>query len=82
MRPAGSGNGRVVPAFPTPDYFDEKVIGVQPGMTLLDSFAARVLPFCCLHHAASKLTEDEHADRAADHAYRIAHAMMRARRRT
>lgn len=30
-------------AFPTPEYFDEKIIGVIPGMMLRDYFAAHAL---------------------------------------
>jgi hypothetical protein len=70
---------RAIPAFPTPEYFDEKVVEVRPGMLLRDSFAERALPFCCIHHSQSTLNEREHAQRAAVHAYLIADAMLAAR---
>lgn len=73
-------NGQHLPAFPTPDYFEEHVVGVQPGLELRDYIAARVLPFCCIHHVKSKLSEVEHAQRAATHAYLIADAVLAARR--
>jgi hypothetical protein len=33
-----------IPAFPTTEFYDEKIVGVAPGMTLRDYFAAAALP--------------------------------------
>ena len=63
---------REIPAFPTPEFFDEKVCGMTPGMTLRDWFAGQAL--------AALLVDDEMLwEHCAELAYRAADAMMKAR---
>ncbi len=38
-----SENKILIPAFPTKQYYDEKIIGETPGMTLRDYFAAKAM---------------------------------------
>jgi uncharacterized protein YqiB (DUF1249 family) len=62
------------PAFPTNYFYDQNTeheVLPMPGMTLRDYFAAKVIEVCVNH--TSTLT------RAAEEAYKIADAMMKAR---
>ena len=70
----------LTPAFPTDVYYDEERINVLPGMTLRDWFAGQSM-HGILHVAASKFGGEFFWVNIATDAYRMADAMMEARKK-
>ena len=60
------------PAFPTPDFYEEKLICCTGGMSLRDYFAAKALSAGWSSHARGSLTPEN----AAASAYEFADAML------
>ena len=72
-----SGDGG--PAFPTPEFYDERQIGMLPGATLRDYFAAKAMHALMVGEASYYDRNIESRDMRAKEAYDIADAMLRAR---
>lgn len=68
------------PAFPTPEYYDEKPVGIDHGMTLRDYLAAQALIGLVLkcQQAADAAGA---APGIAEDAYKLADAMLAERKR-
>ena len=64
------------PAFPTPEFYDEKLIGGNDGMTLRDYFAAKAMQSLMLDREF--LLRGISGD-VADRAYEYADAMLKER---
>jgi hypothetical protein len=67
----------VGPAFPTPEFYDEKHVGTIFGMTLRDYFAGQALANATLMNSVEWAVGSEHD--AARTAYIIADAMLKER---
>lgn len=71
------------PAFPTGEFYDEKQVGVERGMSLRDYFAAKAMDSAIAHEleirASMIAPHDFRFDAVADSCYVMADAMLRAR---
>lgn len=68
------------PAFPGPDQMETQV-DIHEGMTLRDYFAAKAMQAVPMHQGDLHDIPEAY-DRIARHAYKMADAMLRARRLT
>jgi len=62
-----------IPAFPTTEFYDEKIVGVAPGMTLRDYFAAKTLA------VVAAIYPEKNYEQWATYAYHLADEMLKAR---
>ncbi len=67
------------PAFPETDYYDEKPIGLTPGMTLRDYFAAQALTGLLACYAKTQTQQFPYSSDISERAYEVADAMLEAR---
>jgi hypothetical protein len=67
-------------AFPTDEYFNEQRVGQHPGMDLRDYFAGQVINgLSCVGWLEDSEDGGRGLKNAAEYAYRLADAMVRAR---
>lgn len=67
-------------AFPTDEYFNEQRVGQHPGMDLRDYFAGQVINgLSCVGWLEDSEDGGRGLKSAAEYAYRVADAMVRAR---
>ena len=67
-------------AFPTDEYFNEQRVGQHPGMDLRDYFAGQVINgLSCVGWLETAEDDGAGLKSAAEYAYRVADAMVRAR---
>jgi hypothetical protein len=68
------------PAFPTDDLWDKERVAVREGMSLRDWFAGQVLGGNWIGRGQADIELDGTPERMAQNAYRIADAMLEARK--